>query len=525
MKNFNNLTKLALSGICLISLAACSEEDFGFDKNEIAYEKNFIKEFGNPAPNHKWGFDVANYIFKEATDFPSTRAVIKQDMMIGSTNLSATVVYGRPEDISQKEHDEVYAWFSNHRVDWTNSPTWWKAEDGERTTQTSDNIAHVIKTDYKAAGYGSLIGKNPDNVLGNYNINVQIGFFNGWIQHVANDNHHTDEVSIDGTVSYSSANMDYLCFHDLRAKKFGDHLNDFNGATGYGWSDKEGTPQYNGILVTETDFNVCTYGCSAGGSNPHDKYFVVYLEGDGYAGWYLGMDFEADKEGANANERVKADGICNDWIIKISDVGNSVYNPARIMCEDLGGSFDTDFNDIVYDVKYDNPVCIITIQAAGGTMPIELWYGLKDKGGDQLTHNNKSEVHDMLGTKVSEPVNVNASYGKDNLAPISFYLSFNKDKKSYWNGSADVPCIDMSSKTFEFQDINIYVFDEQRAEWLNLNYIDESSVVPCRICVPADTKWCKELKSIKNGYSKFMDWVSDPTIEFWKGPKDTSLLY
>ena len=70
------------------------------------------------------------------------------------------------------------------------------------------------------------------------------------------------------------------------------------------------------------------------------------------------------------------------------------------MCEDLGGSFDTDFNDIVYDVKYENPVCTITIQAAGGTMPIELWYGLKDKGGYQLTHNNKSEVHDMFGTKV-----------------------------------------------------------------------------------------------------------------------------
>lgn len=496
--------------IGMIAFTACQDYELGYTSQEIAYETKFAKTFGDPAPDHQWGFDAAAF----AMGGGETRAVIKQDMNVGNTNLNATVVYGRPADITQREHDEVYAWFSNHRVTWTNSPTWFKM-DGKRTTQTSDGFARVIDKSYP--GYGSL-KDNSINVLGDYKLGVQLGFFNGWVQHVANDLKQ-DEVA-NGGQTYGSASMDYLCFHDLNSKQFGDHLNDFNGSAGYGWGNQS---NQNAILVTESNFNVCTYGCSAGSSNPHDKYYVVYLVGEDYAGWYLGMDFEADKEGANSNEIVKADGICNDWIIKIQDVGNTVYNPARIMCEDLGGSFDTDFNDIVYDVKYENPVCAITMQAAGGTMPIEMWYGEKDKAGSvRLTHDGKTEIHDMFGAEVSEPVNVRAEGGVDGKDPIVFALRFNGQTDPWWDGQKNVPTISIAN-SYDFSKIHVYVFDEGRAEWINID--NQGKRMPLRICVPHGTRWCKEMKSIKDAYSGFNAWVQDPTTTFWDKAKNESLLY
>lgn len=517
MFNSNKRHNSAFCGFCLsfvtftMMMSSCQEYDLGYDSAEIAYETQFAKTFGKPAPNHQWGFDVAAYCMGEA----DTRAVIKQDMNVGNTNLRTTEVYGRPADITQKEHDEVYAWFSNHKVTWTNTPTYFK-NDGNRTNQTSDNIAHVIDSSYP--NYGSL-KDHSINVLGDYVMESNLGFFNGWIQHVANDP-TKDEVASDGSEVYNCANMDFLCFHDLRAKKFGEHLNDFNAASGYGWGNQQNS---NAILVTETDFNVCTYGCSAGGSNPHDKYYIVYLEGDDYAGWYLGMDFEAYKENPNPNEIVAADGICNDWIIKIQDVGNTVYNPARIMCEDLGGTFDTDFNDIVYDVKYENPNCIITMQAAGGTMPIEMWYGEKDKAGSvRLTYNDKTEIHDMFGAAVSEPVNVKADYGVDGKEPIVFVLKFNNNTGTYWDGHKQIPAVSMPG-SYDFSKIHVYVYNEGRAEWINIT--NQNDRMPLRICVPVSTKWCQELKSIKDAYPGFNAWVQDPTVTFWDKNKDNSLLY
>lgn len=511
--SFRQGLRFALASVCvLLTLSSCQDYDLGYTSTEISYETQFVKEFGTPAPGHQWGFDVAEYCMGGE---PETRAVIKQDMNVGNTNLRTTEVYGRPADITEREHNEVYAWFSNHKVDWTNSPTWFKV-DGNRTNQTSDNIAHVIDSTYP--NYGSLKDSKYNNTLGDYVMESELGFFNGWIQHVANDP-TMDEKSY-GSTTYSCANMDYLCFHDLRAKKFGDHLNDFNAASGYGWGNQNNN---NAILVTETDFNVCTYGCSAGSSNPHDKYFIVYLEGDGYAGWYLGMDFEADKDGANPNERVKADGICNDWIIKIQDVGNTVYNPARIMCEDLGGTFDTDFNDIVYDVKYENPTCVITMQAAGGTMPIELWYGEKDKQGSiRLTYNGQTEIHAMFGAEVSQPVNVKADYGVDGREPIVFALKFNNNTGTYRYGNRDIPAVSLPS-SYDFSKIHVYVYNEGRAEWINIDNQDQR--MPLRICVPAGTRWCQECKSIKEAYSGFNAWVQDPTVTFWDKTKNTSLLY
>lgn len=529
--NKTSIFYFSLAALAIGSLASCQEADFGFDEETIktaTYEKKFIEKFGQPAENHQWGFDAAETVFGLMKG-PETRAVYKQEMDVPPSYMKTTALFGTPENIKDNERKEVLEWFTNHKVEWTNTPTQYDISTGQRTTETKDNsnVASYVGDD-KAVW-------TPGNSLLKYDANKSkmdcpfgtVGFFNGWIQHVARDP-KLDEIAIDGKEKYSCNNMDYLCFHDYKTKTFGAHLNDFNGAYGYcnpdfdgddlcfsGWP---GSAEQNAILVTESDFNVCTYGCSAGSSTPHDKYYIVYLKGDGYEGWYMGMDFESWQPEAADNEIVKANGICNDWIIKLSDVGNNIYNPARVLCEDLGGSFDTDFNDIVYDVFYQDNVCLITMQAAGGTMPIKLMYD-----DYTLAKNGKSEIHDLFGVDVTTPVNVKPE--EDHLNPIVWCLGLNGKTGTYYDSTGNYDIEHTFSGAFDFSKINVYVQPNSKAEWVNITLLDKSSKIPCRLCVPNTTKWPQELKDISEAYSSFNAWVRDPTVEFWNGTKNEGLLY
>lgn len=59
--------------------------------------------------------------------------------------------------------------------------------------------------------------------------------------------------------------------------------------------------------------------------------------------------------------------------------------PWVIACEDLGGTYDHDFNDIVFGVQHEagSKYAYVTALAAGGTLPIRLFYNnIEIKGGD-----------------------------------------------------------------------------------------------------------------------------------------------
>lgn len=469
----------------------------GFDYATIkhsVYDRDFLKEFGDPAPNHQWGFDIANQSFRLIMGLPlntETRAVYKQDDWLSPNYIQD--YFGKPADITAREHSEVYAWFKYHKVEWTNTPTWFQ---GSSTRQTADNIAYDqtdgTRQDRLDKGYGSLL--DYDNPLGDYDIANQMPIFNGWIQHVAND---PDQDEVDGYGNKLSGGMDFLCFRTIGGSSDDwEHSKDFNSGNGYGWGNQT---QYNGEFISNAQFNVVTYGSSSSASTPHDKYFIVHLKGLDYEGWYLGLDFEADKPGANPNEIVAANGKCNDWIIKIAEAGGSGYIPCRVMCEDLGGTFDIDFNDIVYDIDMpDASHAKVIVQAAGGTMPIMIKYK------DEVLCD---EVHAAFGVASNVPVNVGASYGRDGLEPIE--LSIN----------------DFGNRAFDINDINVFVKPVNRAEWVNITLLDQTSNIPCRFCVPTTVSWTKELQRITWAFPMFVDWVKDPSFKFWEKNVNATYLY
>lgn len=502
--------------ICLFvitvgSLTSCQEVN-PFNESMVSavkYEKDFEHYVGIPAPCHAWGYDLASSLM--GVKGAATRAIYKQDMNVKTTDengndvwMRVTDFYGKPSDITPEEHDEVFAWFTNHRVNWQNDYA--NCGDGNNFTGSTKQFDGTAYTRSGEEGYtmldmGSLVTKSPTKV-GNCSVDNAI-FFNGWIQQIAYDATY-DEVADNGS-KYNSANMNQLRIVNANGSGT-QHLNDFNASNGYGWGNQAGQ---NGILVTDVNFNELEYHCSAD-SKYHDKYILVHLIGSNYSGWYLGMDFEGG--GQNGNERVKADGVCNDWIVKITDAGQSMFNPARILCEDLGAN-DFDFNDIVLDVtaSTDNngTLATFTIKAVGGTVPVRLCYGTENNYVT-FSKDGQEELHAIFDDPDMRPINVNASNGITTTQVVEWKVGFGKE---YNEADYNFP-----NETLDLQKINFSVYHSNRSEWLTVRNYDENDAVcaPQMICVPATVEWPEENEPIIAHYPKFKEWVANPTKFFWK---------
>ena len=114
----------------LFLLCACEEDNLSDDYyKEFAYQKKFEEQFGKIAPGHQWGFDLAEAAFNLQQGL--TRAVIKMDMPVVGNLLPYQVFHTAP-NITEREHAEVYQWFSNHKVNWAVTPTYFKKDEFNR---------------------------------------------------------------------------------------------------------------------------------------------------------------------------------------------------------------------------------------------------------------------------------------------------------------------------------------------------------------------------------------------------------
>lgn len=187
----------------------------------------------------------------------------------------------------------------------------------------------------------------------------------------------------------------------------------------------------------------------------------------------------------------------------------------RIMCEDMGGKdSDFDFNDIVYDVAFNGKLCYVTMQAAGGTLAMELYYG-----DTQLKKDNDGEIHAMFDAEVTKPVNVGSAKGTTGTA-ITWVLGFGADDRQVEIEGKTYNVIPMNG-SFDIKNFAIKV-NATKSEWINVS--NQTSTTPLCICVPLDVCWAKENKRIDKAYTGFAAWVQDESKEFWKGTKDDGLL-
>jgi hypothetical protein len=163
-------------------------------------------------------------------------------------------------------------------------------------------------------------------------------------------------------------------------------------------------------------------------------------------------------------------------------IPSSLVYDLRVIGEDLSANNDGDFdfNDVVFDVKFDANNAYIKLLAAGGTLPLRI-------DGKDIW-----EVHKLFGVDQDYMVNTNAK--KQNLKgnerdkePIEFRLG---------RGINDAS---------EANSIKIEVY--KNGNWLELEApIGEPAA---KLAVGIDFNWLDERTSIKGTYTNFVTWARD----------------
>lgn len=515
------IKNLALAAVAMCALS-CTDFENGFDLTEYKYEQAFVDRFGEIDPNQNWGFGempVANNNVITRANVPEKNQWAKEmgldvpgfpfadddipalagkymvangnSYTIVDTPSSTDVPMG---DVTDEEIEYVSKWFRSHRnpqsevIHWTDFFVQNISHDKDRDAYPTWNPNTGVSGDW-SGNVGNVIEK---------------------IYAKKDNNEYYTDGNGDKRERPINYGMEYFQVLTFDQNDVWDHILNFNmGISNLDPLSADANNcnrviQYFRSSGTE-DFEFQNTDETNGNRIMYNNYTIQHLvftgaSGKKYDGYYLGFDYECNIpeviNETNVTFRKEPDLYYNNWIVKITpaipisttptDEETIVIPPTvrRVMCEDLGFSYDFDFNDIVFDVKYestgrsDKPYdAIITLQAAGGTLPA--YIGTKD---------SKHEVHNLFNVSVKEPVNV----GKGTKSrPVAIFR--------------------LPVATTDPNEISVIVSDAANrlenlssAEYNTLK--SEKGNIPQKICVPGITGWALEETDIQEAYPFFNKW-------------------
>lgn len=462
----NLLSTIAVAGL----LVACNDYDPGLSDTVMdntdeelatltAYTRNFVNRYGSISKEQTWGFGEL--------------AELKTRSSSPNANQWAEWGYIIPAAISDAERKAVVKAFRTHL-------------ESNTTPDYADFFLQKVYEggkDYKSIGKLSTGETISDKTY----------------------------LYADGYGSRTSSADKIQQIYCVHPQGYDDYVETFRGG------------EYNNsMLMLQSGSSAFKYRNTLHGGQLYDYHIILNIMwnegGEFKSGTYVGFDFGA--YGQNPNEQLARDYKYDDYIVKIipavknADSGSGdtaepenpvapspnqrVTETKRVMCEDLGNTYDFDFNDLVFDVYYtyeetdgvkSNITANITVQAAGGTLPIYI-------GKVDAAH----EAHYLLKKYNSTSIALNV--GDVKTPPQTFKLE----------GCTSV----------DPNDIDIYVNMTlaQNQTTLLPKSKSDNSMAPQKICVPIETKWLKESQQIEWGYPLFAEWVYNPGLFCWEVRQD-----
>lgn len=472
-----SFSKLSLLALPLAALTACQDyEPFSeAEVAEAAYNRNyteaFKQAFGDIDPEQNWGFDPIPFVVGESTRGTNVESNIWIDtwhyQVPGGLTSPENPIWGwATGDISNYERAYVYHWFSTHQWPTTESPNlhdffiqnvWGQPEHSGNYADGSVYSAVISKL-----GMDDMHILTQGKTLSDYDP-------------VAT---HIEEGNAENFVISDISNY--------------EQINNYNAG---GSSSKE---QIEYVFETDTkDF----YYKGSVLDERHNNWTIQRINGH----YYIAFDYWHNKKNADAFNHIAPDGYYNDWILRIespkANKTSVTSQSVRVMCEDLGNTFDWDFNDVVFDITPfivgNTKYAWIAIQAAGGTLPI--WVGVDPSEHPEM------EIHKLFGVSTTTPVNVNAPGGA--TKPVVTYRIELADNQ--W---------ELKDGRFSCKPDEIPVYVPSRANIStdgNGSAIEtvvltaETGKAPQKFACPTTTHWAGECKHIENVYDNFWTWVAD----------------
>lgn len=199
------------------------------------------------------------------------------------------------------------------------------------------------------------------------------------------------------------------------------------------------------------------------------------------------------------------DGYFSDWIVTLTKAerlpqnttpggGGEVRDASYDVCiiaEDLSASekSDFDFNDVVFNVTYDNETTAkVQLLAAGGTLPLTV---------------AGREVH--------------AEFGYPNIDPATGKLHMINTGVDVLGATAQPFTVTGLNRALKGKDIVIKVkkgnTGDDSVDWIELTA--NKGEAAAKIAVTQGFEYCKEFQDINGKYPLFNDWVQDKSVVWY----------
>ena len=170
-----------------------------------------------------------------------------------------------------------------------------------------------------------------------------------------------------------------------------------------------------------------------------------------------------------------------------------------VACEDLGGTFDWDFNDVVYGIEHvsGQETARLKLLAAGGTLPVKISYQ-----NQAIKFNGKEDLHEAFGVELSEPVNVGGY-----VANPLYSEEFKVDKYAF-------------SMSTHASDFKIHVNYTDGSEGAEIGVPDRNGTIKepqAFLIADPNWEWPLEQVCITNVYPEFGTWIANLKETGWCG--------
>ncbi len=414
---------MTLAAFALVSSAfvSCSnDEGVAYDptaKKVNDYNAAFVARYGQPAADQDWGFGTTRSVDVNSNEWEAKGYVI-------------------PKAITAREKEVVMKWFTDNQ---------------NPQSETVDLTNYFVQN----VGHGNVSYTCVD---GNGASHTEVG------------SNHMDWIFC-GPGRYMNYGMTEPATYDW--DNGDEHINNFNAQSG----------EIQHILYTGTEY--FGYHDSFNDNGHGSKYSTVnrnfvlrFIEVDGEVGCYVGFDYES--HGSNGN--IDPDGFFNDRVIKIVPGDGSKFSYTdRVICEDLGTTDDSDFNDVAFDIRYANGGAYVRVVSVGGIYPL---YVAGNEVHQLFGAQPKADgTYDILGERTSKEFFVE---GATKAADIEVKVTY-IDKSGTATAEADA------------------IF-ELRAD---------VGQVPQKIRVSPKFQLCAERQNIGSKYTNFKKYVADPTVAWY----------
>lgn len=259
-----------------------------------------------------------------------------------------------------------------------------------------------------------------------------------------------------------------------------------------------GGPYYSNSEYNRDDGS--PYNGSTNADGIKDTYAATFIYDD--------MLYLAFEDWAYKSER--HDNDFNDIVFRFKDditrpliIDKDVDdNPMQyiVACEDLGGSFDWDFNDVVYAIEHvsGQTTARIKLLAAGGTLPVHITYDNKDIDFNAPTGGTCTDLHQAFGVEQDVAVNVGI-YQTDAVYSLPFTVDGN--------------AFSVSTDARKFK---IHVSYKDRPEGADIGVPSHSGMEPQAFLVAdPNWQWTNEFQPITSKYPDFSEWVKNLENKEW----------